>query len=165
MHSKEQRESFWQRSRNIQVHGNTAWVSVRWLSPFQSSEQFCTRHLKSLLCCPLTELVRNKYAVSSRTDLQHANSPNLGWYYLRILDILSKFRQTHDLEYENTSELKLHLQLASYARDIMMRKADIFLQAIQFVNEEPKHWNRIWLCYIQWIWLPVLYIYTNRKFQ
>lgn len=37
--------------------------------------------------CPLTESVMNKYAVGSYVDLQHANSPNLGKYYLRILAI------------------------------------------------------------------------------
>lgn len=114
--------------------------------------------------CPLTELVKNKYAVNSHINLQHANSPNLGKYYLHILDILSEFRETRDLEYENTFKLRLHLQLASlYPRNITIRKADVFVQTLHFVNEEPKHWNCMSLWYVQWIWLPVLCI--NTKFQ
>ena len=133
---------------------------------FKVVSSFAPGIWRAYYLCPLTELVKNKCAVNSHVNLQHANSPNLGKYCLRILDILSEFRQTHDLEYENMFKSRLHLQLASlYPRNIMVRKADVFVQTLHFVNEEPKHWNHTWLWYIQWIWLPVLCSYTNTKFQ
>lgn len=92
--------------------------------------------------CPPTDLVKNKCAVHSHIDSQRGNSPYLGKSCLLILDILSEFRQTHDLEYENMMEPRLCVQLASlYPRNIMGRKAGIFVQLLNFVKEEPKHWT------------------------
>jgi len=89
--------------------------------------------------------VKNKYVVNSHVNLQHANSPNLGKYCLRIIDILSEFRQTCDLEYENMFMLRLRLRWPHGTPGMLhkMRKADIFVQTLRFVNEEPEHWNRM----------------------
>lgn len=84
--------------------------------------------------------MKSKCAVKSHINLQHANSPHLGKYYLHILDILSEFRQTHDLQYENTFKAASSAALI-VPQEYMMRKADIFVQTLHFVNEEPKHWN------------------------
>lgn len=115
--------------------------------------------------CPPTGLVKYKCAVHSHIGSQRGNSPHLGKYCLLILDIVSEFRQTRDLEYENTMKPRLHLQLASsHPRNIRVKKAGIFVQLLHCIKEKPKHWTCMWLWYIQGIWLLVLCIYTNRKF-
>lgn len=92
--------------------------------------------------CPPTDWVRNKCAVHSHIDSQRADSPYLGKCSLLISDIVSEFRQTRDLEYENAMKPRLHLQLASsYPRNIIVRRTGIFVQLLHFIKEEPKHWT------------------------
>lgn len=140
--------------------------SVRWLPPCRAGSRFAPGVWGACCVCPPTDLVKNKCAVHSHIDSQRGNSPYLSKYCLLVLDILSEFRQTRDLEYENTMKPRLGVQLVSlYPRNITVRKAGIFVQLLHFIKEEPKHWTCMWLWYIQRIWLLVLCIYTNRKLQ
>lgn len=127
---------------------------------FKAVSSFAPGIWRAYYVCPPTKFVKSKCAVKSHINSQHANSPRLGKYYLCILDILSEFRQTHDLQYENTFKAASSAGLI-VPQECMIRKADIFVRTLHFVNEEPKHWNCMWLWYIQWIWLPVLCIYTK----
>lgn len=168
VHSQCWCESPWERGRNIPVQSHCRReVSDGSLRAEQGAalHQAC----EELAVCahPPTDLVKNNCAVHSHIDSQRGNSPYLGKYCLLILDILSEFRQTCDLEYGNTMKPKLHVQLASlYPRNIIMvRKAGIFVQLHHFIKEKPKHWTCMWLWYIQGIWLLVLCIYTKRKLQ
>lgn len=88
--------------------------------------------------CPPTDRVKNKCAVHSHIDSQRGNSPHLGKYCLLILDPVSDFRQTHDLERENMMKPRL---ASSYPRNIRVRKAGIFVQLLHFIKEKPKHWT------------------------
>lgn len=120
--------------------------SVRWLPLCRAGSRFAPGVWGARCVCPPTDWVKNKCAVHSHIDSQHGNSPYLGKYCLLLLDIVSELRQTHGLEYENTMKPRLHLQLASsYPRNIMVRKASIFVQLLHFVKEEPKHWTCMWL--------------------
>lgn len=111
--------------------------------PMQSREQVCTRRVRSLLCVPTHRFGAEQVCCTFiHTLIQCGDSPYLGKYCLLILDLLSEFRQTCDLEHENAMKPRLHVQLASlYPRNITVRKAGIFIQLLHFIKEEPKHWT------------------------